>query len=155
MKRRWLIYVLVGIAFGVFDFYYQGFLPSSLGTIVHLILVLGVWLIPIVPIGLYEAKVSRSRFLPAWAGCLTWLTAVVFYYLYNAVKLAFLGVAGRPELHISQRHDPLFWENWKSVLQQDILGGIVEWSVVAIVGGLIIGYLAGWVYRRVAKVTPN
>lgn len=138
--------------FGVFDFYYQGlisdfFYSSLLGKIFRLMLILGVWIVPVIPIVLYEAKISKSRVLPALASSLTWCISVILYYLTNAVKLAFLGFSTRPELHISNHRDPFFWENWRNVMWHDIfLGGIVEWFVVAVVCGFIVGFLVSFVY---------
>jgi uncharacterized membrane protein len=34
------------------------------------------------------------------------------------------------------------------VLQYDILGGVGEWILVAIVGGTIVGYLSGFIYLK-------
>jgi len=155
MKRRWFIYFLIGIVFGVIDFYYHGFLSNFLGLqqitglwgrVAWSVLSIGIWLVPIISIILHEAKVSRSRVLSALASSLTWCGSIISYYLTNAVQLAFLGFPTRPELHISNRLDPFFWINWKSVFLYDIVGGIIEWGVIAVVGGLIIGFLISFVY---------
>ena len=157
MKKRWFIYIMIGIGFGVFDFYYQGFIQNSfasrlLGEITMVMLILGIWLVPVIPIVLYETKVSQSRVMSALTCSLTWCISIISYYLFNAVQLAFLGFPTRPELHISNHGDPFFWENWKSVLWHDIFwGGIVEWSVVAVVGGLIVGFLVSFVYLRLRE----
>ncbi|MTV49882.1 hypothetical protein GJ688_12955 [Heliobacillus mobilis] len=157
--RRWFIYLITGIVFGVFDFYYHGFLSnlmhlqtySSLaGEITWLVLSIGIWVVPIVPIALYEAKISRSMLRSALANSLTWSAAIVSYYLTNAVQLAFLPT--RQELHFSNHSTPFFWDNWKSVIWDDIiLGGMVEWIVVAVVGGFIIGFLICFIYNRIMK----
>ena len=158
MKRRWVIYLIIGIVFGVVDFFYHGFLssflgcqqaftPSLAGEIAWLVLSIGIWLVPIVPIALYEARISRSRLRSALASLSTWCASIVSYYLTNAAQLAFLGLPGMPELHISNRSDPFFWKNWVSVFWQDIiLGGIAEWIVVAVVGGFIVGFLTSFFY---------
>lgn len=155
MKRRWFIYITIGIVFGVFDFYYHSFLSNFLGLqqitslwgrIAWLVLSIGIWLVPIVPIALYEARISKSRMLSALASSLTWCASIISYYLTNAVQLAFLGIPTRPELHISNRVDPFFWSNWKIVFLYDIIGGIIEWLVIAVVGGLINGFLISFIY---------
>lgn len=46
-------------------------------------------------------------------------------------------------MHISNHNAPYFWRNWASVLLGDILGGIAEWIIVAVVGGAIVGFLTG------------
>lgn len=154
-KRRWLVYLAIGALFGVFDFYYltllarfAGPLLSSgpAGAIAWLVLNLGVWLVPVVPIALYEARRSRARLRCALASLAAWCAAIVAYYLTNAVQLAFVGVPGRPELHISNRSAPHFWQNWAFVLRRNILAGITEWMVVAVVGGAIVGLAVGSLY---------
>jgi hypothetical protein len=151
MKRRWFIYIVVGILFGVFDFYYPDFFPHLSfdsrfeGEIIGVVLTFGIWLVPIVPIILYEARVSRSRVLPAVASSLTWCISVIFYYVTNVVQLA-IGSPMQPDLRISNHKAPFFWVNWKNVLLSYILGHIFEWAVVAVVGGFIIGFLVSFIY---------
>lgn len=152
MKRRWSIYIIIGILFGVVDFFYHGFLSNfirrtsfsshSSAEITWLVLSIGIWLVPIIPIALYETRISLSRLWPALATSFTWCASIVAYYLTDAVQLAFLGFSGRPELHISNRGTPFFLENWRNVLWHDIiLGGIVEWVLVAFIGGFMVGFL--------------
>lgn len=155
MKRRWAGYMAVGIVFGAFDFYYLGYLARFPGTIWRFVVLnLGVWLIPIIPVALYEARRSRSSRHSALAGIVTWCAAIVAYYLANAAHLAFVGVPGRSELHVSSYGSETFWTNWAAVFQGSILGGIMEWMMVAVIGGAIIGFLTGlgylWFVRRSA-----
>ncbi len=114
----------------------------------------GIWLLPIVPIALYEVRISRSRVRPALACSLTWCATITSYYLTNAVQLAFIGVPTRLEMHISNRLDPFFWDNWKSELLYDVGGSIVGWGVVALVGGFIIGFIISLIYLYLRK-NPN
>ncbi len=155
MKRRWASFVAIGIVFGALDFYYLGFLSQFPWTIWHFVVLnLGVWLIPIIPVALYEARRSRSSLHSALAGIVTWCAAIVAYYLTNAVHLAFVGVPGRSELHVSSYGSETFWTNWAGVFRGSILGGISEWLLVAVIGGAIIGFLTGlgylWFTRRSA-----
>ncbi len=164
MKRRWIVYLLVGCIFGIFDFFYHGFLanilgrqeafmPSALGEFTWLVLSVGIWLVPVIPIALYEAGISGSCLRSALASILTWCTSIISYYLTNAVQLMFLGLPSRPELHVSNHSAPLFWMNWAGVFWQDIvLAGIVRWSVVAVISGSIIGFLTSYVYLQFKKV---
>jgi hypothetical protein len=157
MKRRWLIYILIGIAFGVFDFYYHGFISnlpalqqfnSAWNGIAWIILSIGIWLVPIIPIILHEAKISHSPWLSALASTLIWCVSVAAYYLTNGFQLAFIGVPSRPEMHISNRNDAHFLTNWKELFFGDLVGGSLEWLVVAVVGGISIGFLLSFVYLR-------
>ncbi|HSL42097.1 MAG TPA: hypothetical protein VK897_01620 [Anaerolineales bacterium] len=161
MKKRWLVYILIGLVFGVFDFYYQIFIHNKfyyqllggLGrSLVWPILILGIWLVPIIPIILYEAKFSYSSWLPALASALTWSISVIGYYLTNAFQLAVVGVSSRPEMHISNRNDPYFWMNWRGVFLDDLIVNNVEWMVIAVLGGTVIGILLSFIYRRLKEV---
>ncbi|HOR00925.1 MAG TPA: hypothetical protein PLJ35_19090 [Anaerolineae bacterium] len=160
MRRRWVIYLVIGIVFGAIDFFYLGFLYKLAGPqvlfasfpagrfLLWLVLNVGIWLVPVIPIALYEARLSRSRLRSAVASLCTWCAAIVAYYLTNVVQLAFIGLPARPEMHISNHNAPYFWRNWASVLRGDILGGITEWIMVAVVGGAIIGFLTGSILLR-------
>ncbi|WP_078380702.1 hypothetical protein [Sutcliffiella halmapala] len=154
MKIRWFIYIVIGIIFGVFDFFSHRFISNVLvqGEAFWRVLTYGVWLVPIVPIALYEARISKSIVRSGLASNLTWLFSIISYYLYMAFQLAFIGVSTRPELHISSQGDPFFWGNWKSVFWGDILGNIVEWSGVAVVGGFIVGFSVSFIYLRFEKL---
>jgi hypothetical protein len=160
MQRRWVVYLVIGTLFGVFDFVYLGFLSpwqqsfanSPNGQIIRLsiffVLNLGIWLVPVVPIAVHESRVSRSRLRSAAAGLVVWCAAIVAYYLANAAQLAFWGLPTRMELHVSNYRNEWFWHNWANVLRGDILGGIVEWMAVAIVGGVAVGSLTASAYLR-------
>ncbi len=155
LRQRWVIYLTIGAVFGALDFFYLGFLYELAGPqvlfasfpagrlLLWLLLNVGVWLVPVVPVAVYEARLSRSRLRSAVASLSTWCAAIVAYYLANAVQLAFIGLPARPEMHISNHNAPYFWRNWASVLLGDILGGIAEWIIVAVVGGAIVGLLTG------------
>jgi len=158
MRQRWLIYILVGVVFGVFDFYYQLFLVndllhmqwgSLLERLVLLMLMFGIFLIPVMPIVLYEAKISRSIWLSALAAAGTWSVSIIAYYLYNVAQLAFIGDPSWPGLHISSRNDPYFWLNWQSMLSFLLVDNII-WMVVALVGGATIGLLLSTLYLRLS-----
>ncbi|NLG51354.1 MAG: hypothetical protein GX552_14700 [Chloroflexi bacterium] len=169
MKRRWLGYIGIGILFGVVDFFYlhllarlpweEIFAHNPLGQTVRwvvqcIVLNLGFWLVPVIPAALREARVSRSSVRSAIASLVIWCTGIVAYYLTNAAQLGLLGVPGREELHISNRNSPLYWENWVSVLRGDVLGGIVEYITVAVVGGAIVGLGVSAIYLHCNK-TPQ
>ncbi|CAH0155275.1 hypothetical protein SRABI80_00728 [Peribacillus frigoritolerans] len=155
MKIRWFIYLVIGIVFGVFDFYFHSFISNVLvqGETLWTVLTYGVWLVPIVPIALYEVRISKSSVRSALASSSTWLVSIIFYYLCNAIQLGIIGRSTRPELHISNHKDPFFWGNWKNVFWEDIvIRGIVEWSVVAVTGGFIVGFSVGFIYLRLEKL---
>lgn len=56
------------------------------------------------------------------------------------------------EFYISNYKDPFYWSNLRSLFLGDILGGIIEWIFVAVVGGFIIGFLISFIYLRLRKI---
>jgi len=152
MKKRWLFYLLAGILFGIFDFYFQVWINQlfpmgKLSSIAMLVPILGVWLVLVVPIALREVKVSRSAWLAAAASSFTWSVSVVAYYLFMGVKLILIGQASRSEMHISNRADPYYWSNVRNFFVGDFWDGVSEWIIVALVGGSLIGLLVGFLAR--------
>ncbi len=149
-KRRWVIYIFIGIMFGIFDVYYQALTANrSSSLVIGLVIACGIWLVPAIPVDLYEAKISQSRLKSAAANVLTWSAAVFSYYLYIAFTLIFIGQAARPELHISNLNtDPYYWSNLASLLVGDVLGGAAEWMIIAVIGGFIVGLLVSSIYLR-------
>ncbi len=111
----------------------------------------GVWLLPIMPITLYEAKISQSIAKSALAGMITWSISIFTYYLLSPIKLIFIGQASRQEMHITNYRDEFYWINIKSFLLGDFLGSILEWIGIAIIGGGIIGFLVSFIYLRLRK----
>ncbi|KHF39272.1 hypothetical protein LQ50_16355 [Halalkalibacter okhensis] len=109
-------------------------------------------MLPLIPIALFEVRISKSKLFTALACSLTWIFSIISYYLYMAVQFAFIGVSTRPELHISSLGEhPYFWSNWKSLFWKDIVGNIVEWSGVALLGGFIIGVFISIIYIYLGK----
>ncbi len=150
MKKHWLI--LIGILFGVFDFYYQEMIQGlPVSNIVRLAVIFGIWLVPAIPVVLYEAKATRSPFKSALANVLTWSVAILSYYLYLAVKLIFIGQSTRPELYFANYQDAYYWSNLQSLFFGDVLYGIGEWIGVALLGGFLTGYLIGLIYLHIGK----
>lgn len=152
MKKRWLMYIIIGVIFGIFDFYYQEFIQELKSPIIsRSILCYGIWLVPLLPIALYESKISLSRRNTSIASLLTWSISIISYYMFLAIDLMFIGRESRMEMHISNYLDPYFWSNWKSIFYGQVLGGIIEWILVAVVGGFIIGFLVNFIYTDLTK----
>ena len=102
MKKRWLIYILIGLLFGIFDFYYQELTQKLIiSKLMWFIVAWSVWLIPIIPIVLYEAKTSKSIIKSIWANILVWSVSVISYYMYIPIKLVFIGQTTMSNFHIS------------------------------------------------------
>jgi len=152
MKKRWYIYILVGVIFGIFDFYYQEITSGTYNTfIVWFLVAWGVWLIPAVPVVLYEAKTTKSKLKAALANVLLWSISVISYYLYLMIKLVFIGQATLPMFHISNYKEQYYWSNLKNLLLGQISEGIAEWIVVAIACGAVTGFLLSFIYLHISS----
>jgi hypothetical protein len=155
MNKRWSFYLLAGVLFGIFDFYFQTWInqlfAGTPGNAAMMVPILGVWLVLVAPIALREAKASRSVWLAAAASAFTWSVSVVAYYLFMGAKLILIGQASRAEMHISNRSDPYYWSNIKNFFVGDLLGGVGEWIIVALVGGCFVGLVVGFLTLRAQK----
>lgn len=151
-QQRWFFYLLAGILFGIFDFYFQIWnRPWMLPGALRFVVVWGVWLVLLVPVALVESRISQSAWMAAAAGAFTWSVSIIAYYLFMGVKLVLIGEESRPEMHLSNRGDPYFWRNINSFFAGDFLSGVSEWLVVALVGGSLIGLLTGLVTLRLRR----
>ena len=154
MKKRWLIYILIGILFGVFDFYYQEFTQSiSTSTIMWFIVAWSVWLVPVIPIVLYEAKISKSVVKSVFANILVWSVSVISYYMYIPIKLVFIGQSTMLEFYISNYRSEFYWSNLKELIWGLISEDAPEWLVVAVLGGLIVGFCISFSFLRLRKLS--
>jgi hypothetical protein len=156
--KRWYFYALIGLIFGVFDWFYLDWLARGLGPnlgenpfiVIPIILGLnyGIWLVPIIPVTLYEANRAKTIKSPIFAGILTWSCAILSYYTFYAVLLSL----GRlPQLE----HLNIFNENFQSVrpeywrmFNRIILFQFLEWIPIAIIGGGITGAIAWYIVQR-------
>lgn len=156
INRRWSFYLLAGVLFGIFDFYFQVwinqlFQNGTLNVTSMMVPILGVWLALVIPIALYEAKTSHSVWLTASASAFTWSVSVVAYYLFMGVKLILIGQASRAEMHISNLSDPYYWSNITNFFKGDVLGGVSEWIAVALIGGSLVGLGIGFLTLRIKR----
>lgn len=147
-RKRWLLYGVIGIAFGVIDYFFQQVAQQDSSPVTRVIVIYGIWLIPLIPIALYEVHASRSVVKPAIASALAWSLAIVAYYLYMAVELIIIGKDSRPELQFGNHQDPYYWSNLGQVFSGEVSGGIFEWLALAIFGGGLIGLVIGFTYIR-------
>ncbi len=162
--KRWYIYALAGILFGLLDWYYLALLAhfpwGSLGTnpaIVPLIILLnyGVWLVPVVPVTYNESHVSRVAWAPALAGAFTWSCSIVSYYVYYTLLLAFWGLPNMEHLLILGEKPPGFWQEWQITFQRIILNQVVECLPIALVGGSVAGVMVWFLVVRLRTARPG
>jgi len=162
MNKRWLIYCLIGLAFGVVDWYYLDSLAhfpwGQLGespVVIPIIIALnyGIWLVPVLPIAIYEVHRYKSARLSAVAGITVWSSAIFGYYTYYTALLAFWGLPHMDYLLVLGKRSPTFWQDWARVFQKVILSQFLEWIIIAVIGGGIVGLIASrvwlcWLGRR-------
>lgn len=156
MKSRWLVYVALGTLFGITDFYYPSLLPHLAvhSAVIGFLLTFGVWLLPAVPVCIYEANASKSKLRASLTNVLIWCVSVMVYYLTNVIQLA-VGSPAQPNLGLSNRSAQFFWQNWRSELSTYILPSTLEWIMVAIVSGFIIGFVVSFIYLFVRELGTN
>lgn len=174
MQRRWLFYGIIGLFFGIVDWYYLDLLASTLQKmdeglglenapaplqllIIAVILLLnwGIWLVPVIPVALFEAKRSKSIGLSALAAVTVWSLAIVGYYLHYTFLLMFWGLPHMDFMLFANRHLPTYWQDWKPAFQRVILSQFFEWLGVALFGGALVGGLTGAAYRRFVSGKRN
>ena len=152
MKPRWWLFALVGLAFGVLDwFVVQWTASSSLFSVLPVIWVSGfnalVWLIPILPVVSHTANRATAWHSAPLAGMLTWGCAVVSYYLFYALRLALGQVVGWEHLNIFAGKENGFWQIFGQAFKRLILVQTLEWLWVGLLGGFLIGLLVRWLRR--------
>jgi hypothetical protein len=128
-QKRWLIYPLVGLIFGVIDWYYLDLLAhfpwGEIGNnpvVVPIIIALNysIWLVPVLPITIYETRMSLSAFRSALAGTVCWSASILSYYSFYALLLAFWGLPNMDHLLLLGDKPAGFWQEWKIAFQKII-----------------------------------
>jgi hypothetical protein len=149
-KNRWLVYALIGLAFGVFDWYYLNLLArfpwGSLGNspiVIPIIIGLnyGIWLVPVLPVTYYESRQSLSKRNAALSGALCWSCSILSYYIYYTLLLAFWGLPNMDHLLVLGEKGAGFSQEWNMAFQRIILDQVIEWLPVALVGGALMGLI--------------
>jgi hypothetical protein len=156
-RRRFIVYALLGLVFGVLDWFYLDWLAhfdwGSLGQSILVIPVIifmnfGIWLVPLLPVVLYEARFAQKATGPMLAGMLTWSCAIFSYYFYYAVLLSLGKLPHLEHLNVFGEKYERFWYEYWQMFKGIILGQFFEWIVIALIGGALIGALAYWVVRK-------
>jgi hypothetical protein len=131
MRRRWWIYLLIGIGFGILDWYYLDLLASigrnptisdrlneATGIIRLLVIGLligsnyGIWLVPVIPVSIFEWRRSHSLGQAALAAAILWAGAMVGYYGYYAILLLFAGLPQLEFMLYSNHLSPGYWDDF-------------------------------------------
>ena len=163
--KRWHFYILIGLVFGIFDWFYLDWLSRSLGPnlgenpfiIIPIIIGLnyGIWLVPIIPVVIYETKKANTVKGPVLAAILTWCCALFSYYTYYAVLLS---IGKLPHLaHLNgfgERYDG-FRQEYGRMFNRIILFQFLEWLPIAVIGGTFLAAFFWWVIHRRKKEKMN
>ena len=95
----------------------------------------GIWLIPVIPVAIYEMKRSHSIRKAALAAILIWSTAIFSYYTYYAILLMFFGLPNLEFMLFSNHQTVSYWADWWPPFKRVILDQFVEWIGIAVIGG--------------------
>lgn len=160
-RRRFVVYALIGLFFGVIDWFYVEWLAhiswGSLGESILVIPVIigmnyGIWLVPIIPVVIYEARLAEKIRFPMLAGMLTWSCAIFSYYAYYAALLSLGKLIHLEHLNIFGEKYATFWYEYWHMFNGIILSQFLEWIIIAIIGGAGIGALAfRFLNRKIGK----
>jgi len=124
-RVRWVFYILVGIIFGVLDYF---FIAPAISD--YIVPSLAVWLIPLIPIAIYEMRASGAKYKTVLASILCWVVAVLAYYVCYYLTLA-----------LSPSMISVGWG--------EILADIALWGIFAIVTGGITGFFISIIYKLI------
>lgn len=154
--KRWYVFAIIGLVFGILDWFYLDCLAniswgalSESKIVIPIILLLnyGIWLVPILPAVIFTARKGNKIWDPIVIGIVTWLFALLGYYLFYAILLS-LGLLPHLEhLNIfsgnASETKAEYWDMFKRIISDQFL----EWIPVAVVGGLVLGAFAWWIFR--------
>ncbi len=157
-NKRWYLYGLIGLIFGMIDWFYLDWLAFGLGPnlgenpFIAIPIVIGlnygIWLVPIIPVTLFESQRSESIKGPIKAGILTWCCALLSYYSFYAVLFSLGKLPNLEWFNIfGERFDGFWWQYWRWI-RSIILLQLLEWLPIGLIGGGIIGALAWWIIRK-------
>jgi len=162
---RWVIYTLIGISFGVLDWYFLVWLTFDLSrsfidqpilwVILKNLLNYGVWLVPILPIVIHECRKALNIKKPAYAGMLTWGSAVLSYYAYYWALLSLGKLPNWAWLNIFGSKTDGFWVAYWRKIKYLILEQILEWLPIAVLGGAFLGALVWQLSQRRKRFTSR
>ena len=165
LMLRWILYTLIGLVFGVLDWYYLNWLTYDLGRslmtnpilwrVLKNILNYGIWLVPIVPVVIHEGRKAPNIKRPAYAGMLTWGAGVLGYYGYYGILLSLGKLPHWGDLNVFGPKLDGFWIDYWRKLRYWILEEFLQWLPIALIGGALMGMLAWKIFHRRQKSLPQ
>jgi hypothetical protein len=170
LRNRWILYILVGLVFGIIDWYFidllaylnqtqrlnNFFLARSesmrqLYVIMVIVLNWGIWLVPAIPAAIFEMKHSGKLWKAALAAVVVWSMALLSYYVYYAFLLMFVGLPNFDFMLFKNREAATYWADWWPPFKRVIVNQFFEWLLVGLVGGTIVGIISAYLYAITSK----
>lgn len=153
MKNRLLSYFLAGLTFGILFWFHFGAIGKVMNRFhfeekplviwavlsIEFLLIFGVWLIPTIFPMRAEFRRSKKVNLSVVAVMVSWMSAVLGYYLIYVVFLAFTGLPNMEYYLVFGHHGPTFWQDLAELFPRLIFFKFLQWTVV----GEIVGGFAG------------
>jgi hypothetical protein len=157
--KRWYVYALIGLIFGIFDWFFLDWLAKDIGpnlgensiivTPIILGLNYGIWLLPIIPVTIYESRLAKTIKNPIFAGMLTWSSAILSYYVFYAILLSLGRLPRLDHFNVFNQDFPevraTYWRWFNSL----ILFQMFEWIPIAVVGGGLIGAVVWCITNKI------
>ena len=157
MKKYWYLFALIGVIFGIIDWFYLDWLAwvswGAVGETIFMIplaisLNYGIWLVPIIPVVIVASRKGNKIWDPVVLGIITWLSAMLSYYTYYAILLSTGKLPHLEHLNIFADTFPEVRTEYWRMFKRIIFYQWLEWSVIAIIAGGVIGALGWWVFRK-------
>lgn len=161
--KRLLVYALVGLVFGIIDWYYLDLLAhfpwGDLGNnpiVVPIIIALnfGIWLVPVLPVTYHESQQSGSVLRSAASGAMVWSASMISYYTWYTLLLLFWGLPNLDHLLFARRNQPGYWQDLGSMFKRVIQDQFIDWLPIAIIGGSLVGLVVWRITMRKKQVKP-
>ncbi|WP_124058043.1 hypothetical protein [Vaginisenegalia massiliensis] len=131
--------VLVALAFGFIDDYYQsGLVSLHLSGLLYYFLAWGPWLIPLFLIVVWQTNAGARPLKCMIWGILTWLLAILSYYFSIFLRILVWPSSGQANLHLSHWQDKNYLRHLGEYLYILFITDGVEWYRLAILGGGIL-----------------
>lgn len=155
--KRWYFYAAIGLVFGIFDWFYLHWLThiqwgalrgSPLVILLTILLNYGIWLVLIIPVVTVAARQRQKARDPIGVGILTWIFALVGYYAYYWALLSLGKLPNLGYLDIFGENFARYQLQYWRMVRRVIMYQFLEWSLIAIIGGGVIGALAWWIFRK-------
>lgn len=155
--KRIFVYLLISFIFSGFDVWYATetvtlftkFGPFALLLLVYLFVACIVWLIPIIPMCIYEVKRKNNTFRISLITFFIWISSLFFYYgFWIPFKVVFIGQKTLIYLHISNHNSPYYWESIINFTSGS-LEGFTFWAIFAIIPSFIVTYVIVYIIKKI------